>query len=168
MSLESTSNPTFALNSGRCTLRFFDSLMICPVLQTVSCLNYCLKTRIHFRLRKTQRASLSRSASCCCCRLRLLLFFDSGPGGRSRSAWAARFCACSFSAWRFRLRKCTNTRPSPKLMEALTTRRMMLEVSITLGLSRSREHRWLALISQPTTKTATAGRLKNQNPAPWA
>ena len=42
------SSPTFALNSGRCTLRFFVSLMFCPFLVTVSCLNYCLISGVHF------------------------------------------------------------------------------------------------------------------------
>jgi hypothetical protein len=42
------SSPTFALNSGRCTLRFLVSLMIYPFLSTVAHLNCCLKSRVHF------------------------------------------------------------------------------------------------------------------------
>ena len=37
-----------ALNSGRCVLRFFVSLMVYPFRQTVSHLNYCLKFGVHF------------------------------------------------------------------------------------------------------------------------
>jgi hypothetical protein len=38
-----------ALNSGRCVLRFFVSLMVYPFLWTVSHLNTCLKFGVHFR-----------------------------------------------------------------------------------------------------------------------
>jgi hypothetical protein len=38
------------LNSGRCVLRFFDSLMVYPFLLTVSYLNCGLKFGVHFSL----------------------------------------------------------------------------------------------------------------------
>ena len=41
-------NPTLALNSGKCTWRFFVSLRGSPFLQTVASLSHCLISAMHF------------------------------------------------------------------------------------------------------------------------
>ena len=69
---------------------------------------------------------------CLSWRLRLALFLDSGSGGRLRRACAVRLRDCSSRVLRFLALKCMKSRPSPKLMDALTAKKMMLEVSMNV------------------------------------